>query len=636
MGSLCRQDLREELHAFAESSFRSILIELRGWVKEDLQAEIQAWAGPMTTQRSTSLVQGDTNNKSVTLAVSKQKSKEYAELGNLVWKQPALNRTFTINTDATFGRPLSGTRGSLMKLDKRRQSKEYDDYSPMDDSSKRQLDLFATSSWGVSSQRNSAGTSAGNIATKPARICTSGNVRFDATGSSEETRSLTKNKSAGHVSFSRVPRAESLLDDDIDADTQEAVALLETGRPQSSNLKKVVTVSTYKRLSALKSPESQGPCVQFCEMLVTHPYFETIVGLLVLLNACIIGLGIDAAAKNVTNPWVEAAEPFFATIFTLEIVARMLVAGMKDYFCGDQWHWNLFDVVMVCLQLFDTGSSLMATILHHLKEKSSLGIFRMLRILRLIRVTRLIRLVHLFADLKSMVTSMVNSVGALFWAMVLQFMIIYMFSVLCMAIILESERPMDDHLNYYFGSMPRTSLTLFECVVGGVNWDDVVMLLVLKISPYMGLIFCMYLTFSFFAMTNLVTGVFVDKAMQMTREDKDTYLANRISHLFFVNTGDDDAEEVTWETFQQKLSSEAMQEYFKVLNLDVAEARGLFDLLDVDSSGSVSNYEVVTGCLRLRGPAKALDLALLAQDTSRIEEMMQELCNYLEYRSPAG
>jgi len=63
-----------------------------------------------------------------------------------------------------------------------------------------------------------------------------------------------------------------------------------------------------------------------------------------------------------------------------------------------------------------------------------------------------------------------------------------------------------------------------------------------------------------------------------------------------------------------------MQEYFKAIDLDPSEAMGIFSLLDADGSGSVDREEIVHGCLRLRGSAKALELGLLAHETNRMNE----------------
>merc|ERR1719284_1939562 len=85
---------------------------------------------------------------------------------------------------------------------------------------------------------------------------------------------------------------------------------------------------------------------------------------------------------------------------------------------------------------------------------------------------------------------------------------------------------------------------------------------------------------------------------------------------------------LTWEDFEDSLDDPAIQLYFKAVDLDIAEARNLFLLLDSDGSGAVETGEFVTGCLRLKGDAKAIDLATLMYDTRRwqtgINKTMQE------------
>lgn len=54
-----------------------------------------------------------------------------------------------------------------------------------------------------------------------------------------------------------------------------------------------------------------------------------------------------------------------------------------------------------------------------------------------------------------------------------------------------------------------------------------------------------------------------------------------------------------------------VRKVFKQLDLDVSEAKGLFQLLDTDRTGEIDADEFISGCCRLRGPAKALDLNLL-------------------------
>merc|ERR1712113_702452 len=138
-------------------------------------------------------------------------------------------------------------------------------------------------------------------------------------------------------------------------------------------------------------------------------------------------------------------------------------------------------------------------------------------------------------------------------------MTIYIFSLVFLQVILSyGHTEHADKIKYWFGTLFRTFLTMFECIVGGISWDEVVRPLVLDISPLMGLAFCIYISASLFAMMNLLTGVFVDKAMRSVREDKDMVLARRIRDLFLVPDEDGNAGEITPEMFEEKVECSAM------------------------------------------------------------------------------
>merc|ERR1712032_678879 len=67
-----------------------------------------------------------------------------------------------------------------------------------------------------------------------------------------------------------------------------------------------------------------------------------------------------------------------------------------------------------------------------------------------------------------------------------------------------------------------------------------------------------------------------------------------------------------------------MDDYFKAVDLSRQEAGHLFELLDVDKSGSISTEEFVRGCLRLRGPARSIDLATMAHEMGEHSNRVQE------------
>eukprot|EP00404_Azadinium_spinosum_P007649 CAMPEP_0180543958 /NCGR_PEP_ID=MMETSP1036_2-20121128/69257_1 /TAXON_ID=632150 /ORGANISM="Azadinium spinosum, Strain 3D9" /LENGTH=130 /DNA_ID=CAMNT_0022558915 /DNA_START=138 /DNA_END=530 /DNA_ORIENTATION=- len=112
-------------------------------------------------------------------------------------------------------------------------------------------------------------------------------------------------------------------------------------------------------------------------------------------------------------------------------------------------------------------------------------------------------------------------------------------------------------------------------------------------------------------MTNLVTGIFVTNVTNIVREDKDERIAAAMCDLFL-----DGADQITWEMFCAKLESPVMKEYLKSIDLNAAQAQGLFCLIDEDGGGTLDSAELVHGFLRLRGPAKSLDLLLLSRQVA--------------------
>jgi hypothetical protein len=106
-------------------------------------------------------------------------------------------------------------------------------------------------------------------------------------------------------------------------------------------------------------------------------------------------------------------------------------------------------------------------------------------------------------------------------------------------------------------------------------------------------------------------------------------MVNNMRDLFIEANGSEEGS-LSWEQFQERLNSVQMQEYFKSLDVDPSEAHGIFRLLDLDNSGGLEMEEFVSGCIRLRGEAKALDLAVLIYEMRRLANHFTAHARFVE------
>jgi hypothetical protein len=142
-------------------------------------------------------------------------------------------------------------------------------------------------------------------------------------------------------------------------------------------------------------------------------------------------------------------------------------------------------------------------------------------------------------------------------------------------------------------------------------------------------LFCAYVSFGVFALLNVVTGIFVQSAMVAAKQDNETYVVNQIRELF-EHADCDGSGVVSWEKFSSQLDSKEMKEYFKHLDIDIAEANGVFSLLDLNSDGELSADEFLNGSLRLRGTARALEMEVMMRAISDCNEVARHSSSLVE------
>merc|ERR1719422_2694690 len=72
------------------------------------------------------------------------------------------------------------------------------------------------------------------------------------------------------------------------------------------------------------------------------------------------------------------------------------------------------------------------------------------------------------------------------------------------------------------------------------------------------------------------------------------------------------------------------QAFFSVFGLDVNQAQGFFELLDLDESGEVDIEEFIGGLMRMRGVAKGADMAMIMFENKRLFEHLKQFMKRLD------
>merc|ERR1712118_323231 len=99
-------------------------------------------------------------------------------------------------------------------------------------------------------------------------------------------------------------------------------------------------------------------------------------------------------------------------------------------------------------------------------------------------------------------------------------------------------------------------------------------------------------------------------------DKRDSYI-NEVRQLF-AEADMDKSGFISWKEFRTLTNDSRVQAYLQSLELDTSEVHGLFKLLDADDTNSVSTEELITGCLRLKGPSKQLDVVTLLYENKRM------------------
>eukprot|EP00929_Paragymnodinium_shiwhaense_P039794 TRINITY_DN20857_c2_g1_i1.p1 TRINITY_DN20857_c2_g1~~TRINITY_DN20857_c2_g1_i1.p1 ORF type:complete len:691 (+),score=113.74 TRINITY_DN20857_c2_g1_i1:76-2148(+) len=379
--------------------------------------------------------------------------------------------------------------------------------------------------------------------------------------------------------------------------------------------------------------------------IIESVHFDYTVGAIILLNCIWTGIETEYIATRFpqTPPVAFVGINFaFSFWFALEFILRTMAYGWGIIRYVNN---NIVDTTVIFFMVMDQGTGLVHRFRGEPYSASlsiyTIGIFRLLRVFRLIRILSTAQILERLGELRMMIVSVVDCFKSLIWAAVFILTVTFMFGVFLTSWVVEMKKEaletgrdvsdLDD-LDVYFSSLCTAILFLLEGIFCGVSWGMILDPMMHHRASLAAGLFLLYVGICMLGLLNMVTGVFMAAVMKRVHSDQKIVLQQRME-TFFVEADDDGSGTISYDEFVHHLEDESFLKYLDEIDLTVENARELFCLLDTEEAGEIAIADVVSGCLRLHGPASALDLSSfirsyekdMDQVTAKMDKIFQEV-----------
>eukprot|EP00811_Abedinium_folium_P026124 NODE_3799_length_1983_cov_10.125539.p1 GENE.NODE_3799_length_1983_cov_10.125539~~NODE_3799_length_1983_cov_10.125539.p1 ORF type:complete len:593 (+),score=114.51 NODE_3799_length_1983_cov_10.125539:98-1780(+) len=386
------------------------------------------------------------------------------------------------------------------------------------------------------------------------------------------------------------------------------------------NIRIQMTTPTNSFMHAEERGIHAGTLRHLLLRVMNTPMFEMSVIFIVLAYAANLGVQTDYVSRKPSNSLpasLHAIETAFCVFFVIEMVVKLYVYR-KSFFYGSMRYWNMLDLMVVMVVLFEPLVNLVGTV-------TAQSVFENAVLSRALRVFRIVRLVRItgLGKLRKLIRTMASSLHSVGWAGLMMLFWIYIFAVIVTSAVStyrvspHSDAGVVETLEYYYGTLPRTLLSVYQAVSGGEDWRSMSEPLLNHVSVGLGILFVVFVFSITLVMVNVVAGSFVDntirEGLEIDRREKEARINYLCTQLDLDNNG-----AISLDEFSNQLNSPTMRQLLDLMDLNLHEAEEFFQVIAGGTAQSIAMTDLRNGCVRLQKPPTRADLLRLHEELEKL------------------
>ncbi|OLP87261.1 Voltage-dependent T-type calcium channel subunit alpha-1H [Symbiodinium microadriaticum] len=372
-------------------------------------------------------------------------------------------------------------------------------------------------------------------------------------------------------------------------------------------LRKLVTEVLNDSKAAPKELSWLGRLRAKAALIVQSSWFEFGAGVIILLNLVTIGieaqLSLHSGETYNGNFWPGGVERIFLAIYSIEALLRLVAGGFMIFL--DLWF--LLDVALVIVGLL--ALLIVPAVAGNSGDIDGFERLLVVRGLRLFRLVRAWRMLRHFKIVWRLIYGLMNAGQTIISTTMLIMVSLFIFACVAVEVIAKDEylaraEATAEIVEKQFFGLNRAMVTLMQFVTLD-NLSDVYYPLIMT-RPWLCLYFFPILVFISIGLMNLVTAALVENAMQtaaLEAEEERLKLKKRVrgalpSLIEIFHALDTDRSGLLTHEEVVNVPLDVLPP--RVLDAIYVESMAdIFDYLDVDGTGQLSQMEFVEGLLNL-------------------------------------